>query len=434
MIVDLFAGPGGWDTGARLAGYTGRLLGVEHDEDACATGRAAGHERLLADVAVLDPTPWVDTLAGLILSPPCQAWSKAGKRLGLLDQPRIWAHVATVGRAGHWVPYPRDGWRDPRSPLVLEVLRWVLTCRPRWFACEQVADVFPFWQELARVLRAVGYSTAAYVVSSEEFGVPQTRVRAILTGSLDITVGPPRPTHQAYRKGQLACLEEPDLFGDQRLPWVSMAQALGWDTGALVGFPRAADTGDTVEIDGESYRARDLRAADQPAQAVTEKVRSWSVRHSFGQPANPGEKGAHELDPAERPAVTVTAKVRSWEVRMHPQGLRNSNAVDWVLQVNETENGTRRHGDEPAPTVMCSRPGNLKWTTDRPATTVQGEKAIRVSVAEAGVLQSFPADYPWQGSKTSQYRQVGDAVPPVLAATILAPLLASTAIAGRGAA
>lgn len=46
MILDLFAGPGGADEGARLAGYTGPIVGIEWDHDACRTAVAAGHLRV----------------------------------------------------------------------------------------------------------------------------------------------------------------------------------------------------------------------------------------------------------------------------------------------------------------------------------------------------------------------------------------------------
>jgi len=39
----------------------------------------------------------------------------------------------------------------------------------------------------------------------------------------------------------------------------------------------------------------------------------------------------------------------------------------------------------------------------------------RLTIQEAATLQGFPDDYPWQGTKNSMYRQVGNAVPPPVA-------------------
>jgi DNA (cytosine-5)-methyltransferase 1 len=48
-----------------------------------------------------------------------------------------------------------------------------------------------------------------------------------------------------------------------------------------------------------------------------------------------------------------------------------------------------------------------------------GTHAIRISIRDALILQSFRPDYPVQGAKTKQFEQVGNAVPPLLAAHVL---------------
>ena len=197
-IVDLFAGMGGWDLAARELGLD--PLGIEWNADACATREAVGLRTLHADISQLDP--WdggFHPCDGLIASPPCQDFSVAGKG---------------AGRTGD------------RGRLVDEVMRWTDALRPRWVACEQVPPVLPIWREFAHRIKGWGYRTWCGLLSSERFGVPQTRERAILMASLDFTPQPPAPTHQEYRHGEPA-RREVGLFGDLE-PWVSMAEALGW--------------------------------------------------------------------------------------------------------------------------------------------------------------------------------------------------------------
>lgn len=100
------------------------------------------------------------------------------------------------------------------------------------------------------------------------------------------------------------------------------------------------------------------------------------------------------------------------------------------------------YSSRPAPTLDTKvnrwtvLPG---WPEKRPATTVQGDArigrpghkarengesqfehdAIKVTLEGAAILQGFDPDYPFQGSRTKQFEQVGNAVPPPFAAAVL---------------
>lgn len=152
--VDLFGGPGGWDVAGLSLGLD--ALGIEWDADACATRKAARLLTLQADVGELDPLDFAP-VAGLIASPPCQAFSAAGKGLGRagLD---AYVEVIREMALGHAVDVERlDAiCEDERAHLVLEPLRWALALNPRWIALEQVPPVLVLWEAMAEALRARG--------------------------------------------------------------------------------------------------------------------------------------------------------------------------------------------------------------------------------------------------------------------------------------
>ncbi len=163
LIVDLFAGAGGWDEGLRQLGY--RAVGIDNDQLACETARAAGHKRVEGNVAELDPRSF-GQVWGLIASPPCQAYSTAGKGLGRIDKPRVIACAHELAAGNDTRTEHRAACLDERSLLTVEPLRWALALRPRWVAIEQVPPVLELWTLFAGLLAVHGYETAVGVLRS----------------------------------------------------------------------------------------------------------------------------------------------------------------------------------------------------------------------------------------------------------------------------
>lgn len=341
--VDLFGGPGGWAVAVDALGLD--EIGVEWDPGACETRRAAGWRVVRADVAALDPARFVADhgvdVDGLIASPPCPLYSAAGGKQGRLgfgimaaairEMPTSSpAEVIAAARrllAVELCPVVAESRPDlddfalplPGVPtrveaeaermareasLVLEPLRWALALRPRWLALEQVPPVLVLWEAMAEALGRVGYQTATGVLNAADYGVPQTRRRAILVARLgDDPVAMPAPTH-----------DRDAAPGLER--WVPMGQALGW------------------------------------------KGDGWWV---------------------DRPATTLMGDPRCFS----PGGHIANDGRDNSKMVGRSEN------------------------------------AIRLELAQALVLQGFPAGYPVRGCQTEQFQQIGDAFPPPLARHVI---------------
>ena len=513
--VDLFSGSG-WGVALQRLGIPEH--GVENMPEAVATRAANGMRTWIEDVWDVLETADLDSpefqAALLIASPPCQTFSMAGKGKGrqaldevirLIDE-RAYLDVSALRAFGEA--------HDPRTALVLTPLAYVARFTPLYVVLEQVPPVLPVWQRYAVELERWGYSVWTGNLQSEQYGVPQTRRRAVLIARADgVEAAPPTPTHSLYYS------RDPQRLDEGVEPWVSMAEALGWGGDDLVGFARRDDGREATE---DGYRARDLRRADLPAQHLTEKARSWTrgqraiVERETAEGRRVAVKnmgrgmverhGERPGRPADAPAFTIRANAGGTEPGgfvWRPEGMAGAGnsehagsgrqrprdvdepahtitgggSAAWRVETGQNSAQDRQGGtkvyskstDAPAPTVTGqtrswrivppapvdengepvgwvsgAADGRDVWER-RPSTTIVASDvvagpgysnpvaggvprqarpgSVRVSIDEAAALQSFPPGFQFAGSKTKQFLQVGNAVPPGLAYAILSTIV-----------
>ncbi|MBK0419978.1 DNA cytosine methyltransferase [Leucobacter sp. CSA1] len=316
-----------------------------------------------------------------IASPPCQTFSMAGKgegRKALDDVLRaIYGHRYTNAEKLHRL----NDSLDPRTSLVLTPLAHIYGHRPRLVALEQVPEVMPVWHAYANIMRGFGYSVWTGILRAEQYGVPQTRKRAILMARLDGKVQPPPPTHSRYYSTDPVRLDP----GVEK--WVSMAEALGVGDRSRV-FAGAGKT--AVETSGQIPREM-----CEPAHTVTgSQTAAWVLNGQHRITALTSKASSEKPSwPAERPAPTIVTSRR---------------AAGGMLVGRQLGDGSRRDvGGHSGRSGL--KPGQLP--------------GVRVTYREAAALQSFPPGMAWPGNQGERFLAIGNAVPPLLAESILGALL-----------
>lgn len=403
VALDLFAGTG-WGVACRRLGIIEH--GVENMPAALATREANGMSTAYEDVwdGLTHPTI-VPGHNVQIASPPCQSFSMAGAGAGrrALDDVLRLLEEGVYKRPSDLRDLTRAADFDDKTALVLTPLAYAYQWRPTFIAWEQVPAVLPVWEAAARELRTIGYSVAVAILNAEQYGVPQTRRRAILVARNDGQEARlPTPTHSRFYSHQPSKLDP----GVRR--WVTMAEALGWQEAD--GHLRS-----NYGTGGDPSR-RGKRTLDQPSPTLTSKAdRNKWVRGEDSPPLTADEAAALQTYPIAMTAEPGASLLGADGAK--PHRMTGEPAFTITGGAPNGEGGGQRH----------------RWALTASGLYRQGIADTRlIDQAERARLQSFPDGFTFAGTKGQQFLQIGNAVPPLLAEHVLAAITAGDLTTGAG--
>ena len=395
-VLELFAGAGGAALGLEAAGCE-HLACVEWDEDACSTMRAAGLPALQGDVR--DISLYLGMSPDVLWSSfPCQAWSTAGKRKGAEDERNMWP--ATINA----VSVTNPTWFVGENVVGLTNHKGACKRGKNCIGSPSCPNAYfneVILRDLGRRFNWVGWR----ILDSADFGVPQRRRRVF------IVAGPhpidwPEPTHGDPSKTS-------DMFASDVMPWATVGQALNL-VGELSGSRNSAN---------HPNQERPA-TTDEPAPTIGGKGNQMLRVIGGGRNPQSAELASKRnyRDLTDEPCTTIPA-------------VRIGNAGPWVVAGSQPELLSR-----PSPTVTTTevkgtrgkhisgktRSGKQRGGADRASDALwlsTGRR--RLTIEECAKLMDFPDNYPFVGTKTSQYRQVGNAVTPIVAQRIAEQIIKS---------
>lgn len=264
------------------------------------------------------------------------------------------------------------GMHDARAVLFKQYLRVVEGMQPEWIVMENVMGIYSIGggeavRAIKSELKKLGYEVEEKVLKAEEYGVAQERRRVVFIGNrIGAPIRHPAPTHG---------------FGLQ--PFTTIKEAIG----DLPPLENGEDKG-TVKY------------TKPPKGAFQDFVR--------GDQKSVENHGAPKLGKVNVERLKHIPPGGSWRdipFELLPAGMKRAKRSDH----------TKRYGRMTWDGLSCTvlTKCDIHW-----GAYIHPEQDRAVSVREAARLQAFPDWFEFSGSKTDQYVQVGNAVPPLLGRAI----------------
>lgn len=367
-VASTFSGAGGSCTGYRMAGYK-VVWANEFVPIAQESYKANAAESSILDGRDIKQVTASDILEATGLSrgeldlfdgsPPCQAFSTAGKREKGWGSLKKYEHGAT----------------QKNEELFFDYIRLLDGLSPKTFVAENVSGLVKgtakgFFIEILKALRACGYKVEAKLLDAQWLGVPQTRQRIIFIGVReDLGMTPVFPKPLPYR--------------------YSVREAMPWIDEITLGNP------EQYQKPGNSFPRGERADMSKPLPCV----------QAF--PGGIGASNCHDIKAGE-------LKVQSGAYPRHLSSVdRPSPAIVAGRATAIEQHGVFNEGvratsiDDPAPTVCSIGMGAQRMTN----VTIASRK---FTIQEIKRLCSFPDDFELKGSYSQQWERLGNSVPPVM--------------------